>query len=155
MNCWVETCWLGTFSDSGYWLLSGILCSLICALHTLLKAQMTSKKVVRKKRHQFLAWLFMPLHAVRFFYFRAEAPKTTFWIWSKFFKSQWKTFNLWFGKLAVKKLHQKRHKKWNKKLGQKLESFLNFFLFEAAWAFGKMCLVESWWYQKSRLWQGV
>ena len=88
--------------------------------------------------------------------FRQKDPrKISFWIWSKFFKSQWKTFNLWFGKLAVKKLHQKRHKKWNKKLGQKLESFLNFFLFEAAWAFGKMCLVESWWYQKSRLWQGV
>ena len=111
----------------------------IQTLHILQMAQVTSKKVVHKKRHHFLATFSIPFHMVWSVLLRVVAHKTTFWLVEILWQPIRSFYSMVFEATTRNKM---KHIMWKgmENCARKWCLFLCTILFEVTWAFGKMCL---------------
>ena len=119
-----------------------VLVLMVIANHIFQMAQVTSNKMVHKKRHHFLAQFSIPFHMVWSVLLRVLAQKTTFWL----VEILWQPIRSFYSMVFEATTRNKtEHTMWKgiENCARKWCLFLCTILFEVTWAFWKMCCTKK------------
>ena len=110
-------------------------------VHISQMAQVTSNKMVHKKRHHFLATFSIPFHMVWSVLLRVVAHKTTFWL----VEILWQPIRSFYSMVFEATTRNKtEHTMWKgiENCARKWFLFLCTILFDVTWPFCKMCRIS-------------